>query len=59
MFTGTHDKLVDKFLFITMLMQLKAAALAKVLQNYLLSLIILHILPVNNMNTSSMLTVAH
>ena len=39
MFTGTHDKLVDKYLFITMLTQLKAAALVQVLQNYLLSYI--------------------
>ena len=35
MFTGARDKLVDKCLFTTMLTQLKAAVLAKVLQNYL------------------------
>ena len=36
MFTGAHDKLVDKCLFTMMLMQLKAAALLQVLQSYLL-----------------------
>ena len=36
MFTGAHDKLVVKSLFTTMFMQLKAAVLVKVLQNYLL-----------------------
>ena len=36
MFTGAHDKLVDKCLFTTVLTQLKAAALLQVLQNYLL-----------------------
>ena len=36
MFTGARDKLVDKWLFTTMLTQLKAAVLAKVPQNYLL-----------------------
>ena len=45
MFTGARDKLVDKCLFTMMLMQLKAAALLQVLQNYLLkpNLIVLHI----------------
>ena len=36
MFIGARDKLVDKCLFTMMLMQLKAAALLQVLQNYLL-----------------------
>ena len=36
MFTGTHDKLVDKRMFTTPLTQLKAAVLVKVPQNYLL-----------------------
>ena len=31
MFTGVHDKLVDKLMFTTLLMQLKAAVLVKVL----------------------------
>ena len=31
MFTGTHDKLVDKHMFTTLLAQLKAAVLVKVL----------------------------
>ena len=31
MFTGTHDKLVDKLMFTTLLAQLKAAILVKVL----------------------------
>ena len=31
MFTGAHDKLVDKRVFITLLRQLKAAVLEKVL----------------------------
>ena len=31
MFTGTHDKLVDKPVFTTLLTQLKAAVLVKVL----------------------------
>ena len=33
MFTGAHDKLVDKHMFTTLLMQLKAAVLVKVPQN--------------------------
>ena len=37
MFTGTHDKLVDKCLLTTMLTQLKAAVLVKVPQHYLLN----------------------
>ena len=36
MFTGAHDKLVDKRMFTTLLMQIKAAVLVKVPQNYLL-----------------------
>ena len=36
MFTGAHDKLVDKRMFTTLLTQLKAAVLVKVPQNYLL-----------------------
>ena len=31
MFTGDHDKLVEKRMFITLLVQLKAAVLVKVL----------------------------
>ena len=31
MFTGAHDKLVDKHVFTTLLTQLKAAVLVKVL----------------------------
>ena len=58
MFTGTRDKLVDKYLSTTMLTQLKPAVLVKVPQICWLSLIILHILPVNNMKTLSVLTVA-
>ena len=30
MFTGVHDKLVDKRMFTTLLMQIKAAVLVKV-----------------------------
>ena len=36
MFTGAHDKLVDKCMFTTLLTQLKAAVLVKVSQNHLL-----------------------
>ena len=36
MFTGAHDKLVDKCLLTTVLTQLKAAVLVKVQQKYLL-----------------------
>ena len=36
MFTGAHDKLVDKCKFTRLLMQLKAVVLVKVPQNYLL-----------------------
>ena len=54
MFTGAHDKLVDKCLLTTM--QLKAAALVKVSQNYLSKL---NYHTHHNMKTSSMLTVAH
>ena len=35
MFTGARDKLVDKCLFITILIQLKADVLVKLPQNYL------------------------
>ena len=31
MFTGAHDKLVDKYMFTTLLAQLKAAVLVKLL----------------------------
>ena len=53
-FTGAHDKLVDKCLLTRMLMQLKTAVLVKLFVE-----VILHILPVNNMKTLSALTVAH
>ena len=43
-----HMWLVDKCLFTMMLMQLKAAALLQVLQNYLLKP---NCLPINNMKT--------
>ena len=36
MFTGAHDKLVDKLMFTTLLMQLKAAVLVKAPQSCLL-----------------------
>ena len=36
MFTGTHDKLVEKRMFTTLLIKLKTAVLVKVPQNYLL-----------------------
>ena len=36
MFTGAHDKLVDKGMFTTLLAQLKAAVLVKYYTNYLL-----------------------
>ena len=53
MFTGTCDKFIDEYLFtVTKLMQFKAAVLV-------VELIILHILPVNNMKTSILLTAAH
>ena len=33
MFTGAHDKLVDKYMFTTLLTQLQVDVLVKVLQN--------------------------
>ena len=36
MFTGAHDKLVDKCMFTTLLTQLKAVVLVKYYTNYLL-----------------------
>ena len=36
MFTGAHDKLVDKRMFTTLLTQLKAAVLVKYYTSYLL-----------------------
>ena len=36
MFTGAHDKLVDKRMFTTLLAQLKAAVLVKYYINYFL-----------------------
>ena len=36
MFTGAHDKFVDKCMFIALFMQLKVAVLVKYYTNYLL-----------------------
>ena len=55
MFTGAHDKLVDKRMFTTLLMQLKAAVLVKVLHK----LFVQELPYTNNMKTSIVLTVAH
>ena len=58
MFTGAHDKLVDKRMFTTLLTQLKAAVLVKVLSKLFVEAYncLTH---ANNMKTSIMLTVAY
>ena len=56
MFTGAHDKLVDKSMFTTLVMQLKAAVLVKVLHKLFVEAYLPY---TNNMKTSIMLTVAH
>ena len=55
MFTGAHDKLVDKRVFTTLRTQLKAAVLVKVLHKLFVEAELRY---TNNMKTSIMLTVA-
>ena len=57
MFTGAHDKLVDKRMFTTLLTQLKAAVLVQYYTNYLLKPNCLT--HSYNMKTLIVLTVAH
>ena len=56
MFTGVHDKLVDKRMFTTLLAQLKAAVLVKILHKLFVEAKLPY---TNNKKTSIVLTVAH